>query len=813
MAKLERFERDGKYGYKDENGKVVIKPIYNDGPICFGTESNHNNKFACVAKGTLWGVINEQGEKIVNFLYDDVRCIQNKIVVAREGKIGILDENGRIIINPSYQTIECVSVSYDDNYNGLYGIYGEHCVFDSNTEHSKLFRKKIRYSNSLKFDAPESSYDFNRYFILSNNGYSELFSVESGIITNSRFATIEPLSNASFFVKQNDKWGIYRADESKIIIECIYDRIVFKGGVVVLLQKDGLWGAKTYFTSIFHYDVPIKFKEIKIIVGDGETLFGVKNERKNYKGDVVEEFTIVDENGEYFKEMSRFEGLDKQCEIFDSNYDRILASKDNKYGFISADGYVSIPFQYDSVTRRKDGWFDVKIGNAWGVIDISGKEIVAIKYAEKLPTTLSNAIVQNTFTSRYGVLSENGSEKVPSIYEHLQLEKNLILFGYDNGRDDCCGESNFFSEVGGAIWGVMDETGKTIINSKYDCFKFKDGFILAGRNGTMLHCNNDRDNYCSEYSGVYDLYAPDGDLIFGGFSDFFYNKENELYAFFLGGEWEYCAVYCEEITIYDYELKRETGNWLFLDKNLRSIIKDKNGECVAFNKGVIYESDTSNIPSEIMIHRYHKIVDCNIIVGADDYDEDGELYPVYAVINIKTGQQSDFYPYLKYAGNSMFFFAGFAEEGDFPINDFGDKLGILNAEEIIAPNEYLFFTFPVNGFFFGAIRDILYGHYTLQLFSLRDETFCLTAIEEIEIEKLIDYTIRGSFKIELDGNGVDVKNIILPKLELFDESFAKCVSKKESHYWCPAFKNVYWYSTDYIMSKENYDAGFDYNDN
>ena len=803
MAKLEQFEVDGKYGYKDENGKVVIKPIYNDGPVCFGTESNHNNKFACVAKGTLWGVINEQGEKIVNFLYDDAKCIQNKIVVAKEGKIGILDENGRVIVNPSYHTIECVAMSKDDSYNGRFGQYGEQCVFDSNAEHTKLFRKKIRYSNYLQFDARESMYDFNRFFILSNNGCSELFSIDSGIIENSRFTAIEPLTNQAFAVKQNDKWGIYRADESKLIIECKFDRIVFEGEQVVLLQKDGLWGAKSLdiIDSKNIIDVPTKFLEIKYL-GESTNLFGVKT-KHTYRGENVEDYTIVDIKGKVFKEMSKFCELDKQCVIYGSNYDRVLASKNSKYGFISTDGYVTIPFQYDVIDERKDGYLDAKIGNSWGVIDVLGKEVVGIKYSARIPLSFSNIIVKNVSNGRYGVLSEDGSEKVPSVYEHLEIKYGCIFFGY-NGTDGGREEGNFFSNVNDAIWGAMDENGRVLIRPKYDCFKYQDGFLLAGRDGEMLHCNNDNYERCSEYSGVYDLYLPNGEMIFGGVSDFFYDNENEFYAFFIGGEWKYVSEYCGDISISDYKFERGTGEWLFLDKNFKSIIKNEKGESVIFEKGVIYDIDTSDIPPEIMIpgNQFNSIIDSNIIVCDNYYNEDDKCYVVYAAINIKTGYMSDFYPYLKYAGNSLFFFAN---EGDFIINNYGDGLGILTAEKIIKPAEYLFFTVPVNGFFFGAIKNDD-GYHSLLLFSLTDENIVMTAIEKMKTEDLIDYAIRGSFKIKFDDNEKNINNIILPKREIFDKSFIKYVSKKESNYSCFPFKDIYWYSTDYIMSKENYYA-------
>ena len=80
------------------------------------------------------------------------------------------------------------------------------------------------------------------------------------------------------------------------------------------------------------------------------------------------------------------------------------------------------------------------------------------------------------------------------------------------------------------IWGCMNKDGQIIIKAKYDCFKIKDNFILAGRNGEMLY--HDNHSNATDYSGVYDLYSSSGELIFGGFSDFQYNKEKKLFILF-----------------------------------------------------------------------------------------------------------------------------------------------------------------------------------------------------------------------------------------------------------------------------------------
>lgn len=801
------------YEYDD---KKKVCWYNNDGlKICENDAKILSSKYLGVCSNGKWGIYNQSNNRIINFLYDDVALLQNKFVVYKDGYVGILEENGVILIDNSYSYIECVSQE-DVNYGGYlepktYGRYSKENYFDSNKDTQIIHRKKIYYDKRyngnwrIGFSSSESSYDFDAFFILSNKSYSELFSLKEGILADSRFDKIEQLTNISFAVRRNDKWGVYRADISELIIECEYDRIIFEGGHIVLLEKGGLWGAKTLdlpshilFDKFFDIDVPIKFKEIKVL-DKTEQLYGVKVERKNYKDEIVEEYTIVDRKGESFKEMSHFSYLDKQCIIFNSNFDRILASRKNKFGFISADGYVAIPYQYDEILLREDGNFDVRINKAWGIIDISGKEIAGIKYSERLPKSLSNKIVQNVFTNRYGVLSSDGTELAPSIYEHIQIKDGLIFFGY-NGFEYNRGRGNFFSKVDHATWGCINQKGEVIINPKYDCFKIQHGFLLGGRDGSMLY-HHDSD-FGSDYSGVFDLYTQKGELLFGGITEFDYNEEKEIFVLFFGGEWvcySDCVDEWNNITIHDYMFKRGAGLWLFLDKNFKSIIRDDAIKQVSFKKGTICNIEIKkqdkkktyvyNLPIRVMAKGFSHFEE-NALVISDYNVEDGHSSARnYSAIEISSGKQSPFYSKIQFINKSTFFFS---DEG---------KVGMANFDNKIIPAEYLFFTEPVHGFFFAA-KEIDKEFSSLHLLSINDMSINFVAIEKAKTESIIDYASFERLLLDFDGTSFEIKDIIVSKLEIFDKSFREIISQKESNYWCSRFENCYWFSNDYRMRKE-----------
>ena len=107
--------------------------------------------FLAISSNDKWGVVSQANKRIVNFLYDNISIIQDKLVVAKDSKIGVLDVDGSILITPSYNKIECVTID-DGTYGGVYGPlsygkYNKECVFDTEDE-SKLLRIEISYYKS-----------------------------------------------------------------------------------------------------------------------------------------------------------------------------------------------------------------------------------------------------------------------------------------------------------------------------------------------------------------------------------------------------------------------------------------------------------------------------------------------------------------------------------------------------------------------------------------------------------------------------------------------------------------------------------------
>ena len=745
---------------------------------------------ACMRDGKT-AVYSVNGKRIVNFQYDRVCLMDNYIVVEKDGKVGVLTDSGVVVIDALYENIEFVHIDdsiapyyteYLQRSGDVYGCFSKDNVFDTDSKKDRLNRQMIRFVKSSGITRytgirhPGAHYSFQDVMILRTSDYAELFSLEEGIINNSRYDTVQQLTDLSYVVSSKGKYGVFRRDVHSLIIPCEYDRIIFEGNHVVLLNKDGLWGAKSLVLPkhplypLTKADVPVKFKEISIL-DSIESLFGVKQIRVNYYKEEIEEYTIVDCNGEEYEKMDEFTELSSMPVLYDNNH--VLTSKEDKYGFISVKGYVSVPFIYDQIVERDDSLFDVRIDNRWGVIDVTGKVIVSIKYSCQVSSSFDNCLVTDALSESLGVLDSEGREKVPTVYDHLMIEDRLIYCGYGGYENDSSDNSshNFFSgDIDGASWGVITKEGVPIIDPIYDCFLEKDGYIMAGRDGSFLGEGQHGFSYReSEYGGVYDLYDYEGTLLLGGFNKFFKDEKHGLLYFHFGGNWEQeCEDYDEwgnAIYYYRYHFNEGNGRWLVTDKNLTSIIPKENGNSFTFRKGAKCTITRKEEDGKITNYWSFPLEQLSVIK------------PVYCkgLFIIGDEKQQRIVRYKDRACSLPYAKVGIINQDLFFIYEKGDGyagIGISSFEGKIVRCEeaYSLLTKPVSGNVF-AIKSIDEDNYTVVFLNIEEPSQITTAIERIDYWDIAGLLREGKLQILANKEPSEVHRFQVRDTSVFDDSF------------------------------------------
>ncbi len=116
---LMTFEENRTFGFKDQNGKIIIAPKYT------GAE-DFSEGLACVSLNDVWGFIDETGKVVIPFKYNagygtGHKFSQGLAAVNLNDKYGYIDKTGKTVIPFEYN--EAWDFRSEKNYDGTPKIY------------------------------------------------------------------------------------------------------------------------------------------------------------------------------------------------------------------------------------------------------------------------------------------------------------------------------------------------------------------------------------------------------------------------------------------------------------------------------------------------------------------------------------------------------------------------------------------------------------------------------------------------------------------------------------------------------------------
>jgi WD40 repeat protein len=324
------FEKNGKYGFVDQNGNVKIAIKYD---YC----SEFSNGLAKVQIGSKYGFINSTGKEVISIKYDEVGDFLNRIVLVKlNNKFGAIDRNGKEVL-----PVKC-------DYIGN---------FDSGAALVKIGLKVGYIDSSGKVLLP-IIYNFvnwvNAEIALINTGGKRSYpsSFGDGIVWGG-------------------KWGLINY-KFEMIIPLQYDFIEYLG---YGLFKTTIGGSPK-------------------MLGDGFNVFvsatGGKNSLVSEKGKEITQRKYDDIYP--FYEDRAFVRIGKKYGMLDTvgkefipvKYDKIDNFQDgeafvyvgSKRGIISIDGSEFLPIKYNEIIKLENGFYKIKVGEKWGYVNSAGKEII-----------------------------------------------------------------------------------------------------------------------------------------------------------------------------------------------------------------------------------------------------------------------------------------------------------------------------------------------------------------------------------------------------------------------------------------------------
>jgi hypothetical protein len=212
----------------DKTGNIVIRPIYEYGGL-------FSNGYVGVGLDGKAGVINKNGDTVIDFIYDRTSCIfvnnRNIIIAAKGDKQGLIDITGEEIIGFDYNGIRYESedvTSWIVQLNNKWGVINTSGEVILSPEYNDI----IRLGDSDDFWAVQID---GSWGIINRDG---TYKHEPVLRMGEYYQVID---NNRIPVGINQKWGFIDSEGDMIIEPRFEDTLGFSNGLAAV-EVDGKWG-------------------------------------------------------------------------------------------------------------------------------------------------------------------------------------------------------------------------------------------------------------------------------------------------------------------------------------------------------------------------------------------------------------------------------------------------------------------------------------------------------------------------------------------------------------------------------------------
>ena len=418
-----QYQKDGKYGIVDFEGKEITKPIYEE-----IRNMPYREGELVVKQNGKYGVININGGKLLDFEYDYITgdnyysrekeyALDGYIVGINnaDGKMqyGYINSNRDQLLDVAYDKIYRMNnVEDDDNIYLIVEKDGKTQLYKNNNLLLNTDYQDITYNEDSKLlilqkDDKYGVTDLNgkqilnieydqvqipgNYIIANKGGTTEIFDLSGVKQENPQYTNIITTESDKYniTVDVNDKYGVISKDGNTIIpnqynyIQYLYDNYFIVGGDS---GKSGIVNDKGEEILPINYEVIQKLDNSDIVQSITGNVLELYN--KNMSKILDMENGKLDVNDNYIKVYSstrtEFVGTDGSLktdfEIFPNN--TLFASEqDGKWGFVDKNNNIKVDYQYDKVTEVNElGFAGIKKDGKWGVIDKNGNIILEPTY-------------------------------------------------------------------------------------------------------------------------------------------------------------------------------------------------------------------------------------------------------------------------------------------------------------------------------------------------------------------------------------------------------------------------------------------------
>ena len=472
-----------KFGVIDKQGNTIIEAIYDDvkipnpGKAVFICYEGQNTKVMNQNKEQIYTEYSNITPLILKNVSTNLRYEKSVLKYEKDGKYGIISIDGKKITNPVYEEIDTLQYKEGEfviKKDNKYGVMNMNGYVIINPEYDNI-KADAYYSI-------DTGYKNDGYIVsnTTNEGYRYGYiDNEGNKILDANYNDLYRLNYEGeiyLICAENGRYGLFNKDKN--IIPNEYQTITYiEGDDICLVQKGKKYGIITLEGSMI---LQVRYNQIDI---NGDYIYTTdeNSEKKVYdkKGNEVQvnantTISTIKENPDYkiyietINEATSYSIYQGENKITNGNY--------NYIGYLSNNYYIA--------SRQNE---------KLGVIDQNENVKLEMKYdtIRKIDgTNLVESDIQNTNTIE---IYNNNLEKIAEMNNAtLTVKNNYIklssseetkyfdLDGNEKQNTEIFPENTIFAKSQNGKWGFVDKNGQVIIDYQYDEVTEQNEYGFAG---------------------------------------------------------------------------------------------------------------------------------------------------------------------------------------------------------------------------------------------------------------------------------------------------------------------------------------------
>jgi len=440
MSRGKRYDPDAKLNYQKVFAVIIaiavlimfifiVKNVLNE-----RENITREYEYFALYSANKWGVINQDGEKIITPSYQEMIVIPNK-----EKDVFICT------YNVNEQTGEYKTKAINNKNEEILTGHQQIEALDNIDENGNVWYEKniLRIKKNGKFG------------LIDFNG-KELLPAEYDEITG-----LKGIAN-SIIIKKDGKVGLVN-DNGSVIIEPKYTAIMNLGNTYkegyITINEDGKYG----ITSTTKKQIlENKYEEIAQIYLKDYYLVKEQGKQK-----------LIDSKGNIIIE----EGFN---EIKTATSNGVIFVKDGLYGEINSSGEVVIEAKYQDLKEVEDGIYIAKQNDKYGIIDQNQMEKIPFDYTGITYNKEANLYLAEDSEYKTSIIDDKFNVKITGILSEMNVAKSYIrmrvgeeykyynLKGQEKSNKDILKDNTIFLSKKNGKYGFVDKKGNIVVDYIYD---------------------------------------------------------------------------------------------------------------------------------------------------------------------------------------------------------------------------------------------------------------------------------------------------------------------------------------------------------